>query len=137
MSISINTSNPNNIYAINCGTSTPKVGGSIDITSFPNLTSFACESNDITSFTASEPSPSLVNLSLSGNKLTDVINLPAFQNLTNYNVRYNALTGEVPDLDNNPNLKYFDAYSNKLTKINSLSGAINLVEFNVTLTACS
>jgi hypothetical protein len=49
MSLTIKTSNPNNVLAINCGTSTPKLGGSIDITSFPNLTSFVCADNNIIS----------------------------------------------------------------------------------------
>jgi hypothetical protein len=104
MSLSINTNNPNNIYAINCGTSTPRLRGSVNITSFPNLTSFICKDNDIESFTASNSIPSLAVLTLSGNKLSG-----------NF------------DANNIPNIVFLDISNNSLSAIDSTSNLNSLV----------
>lgn len=36
------------VVAINCGTSSPRLGGTINISAFPSLTGFTCRNNDIT-----------------------------------------------------------------------------------------
>jgi hypothetical protein len=89
MRLSIITDNPNNIYAIDCGTSTPKFSGSVNITFFPNLTSFVCKDNDIKNFTGSNITTSLSVLNLSGNKLTV---LPILSSLGNFNASDNQLS---------------------------------------------
>jgi len=102
MSLSIKTSNPNNIYSIDCGTSVPKLSGSVNITSFPNLTSFICVDNDITSFTAPEYMPSLLVLLLSSNKLTGTFSLTGFPNIQNVNLNKNlfdVVILSVPDIN--------------------------------------
>jgi hypothetical protein len=138
MSIAINTTNPNNILAINCGTSTPRLSGSVDITSFPNLTSFICIENDITAFSALDPIPSLAVLALSGNKLSgnfDANNIPnivfldisnnslsAIDTATNLNslvvlkARYNQFKNNF-NATRFPNLTSLDLYWNGLTAL--------------------
>ena len=105
MSLSINTTNPNNIYAINCGTSTPRLSGSVNITDFPNLNTFICKDNDIESFTASNTIPSLAILTLSGNKLSG-----------NF------------DANNIPNIAFLDISNNTLSAIDSTSNLNSLVD---------
>ena len=36
------------VTSINCGTSSPKLGGTINLSAFPNLQDFRCDNNDIT-----------------------------------------------------------------------------------------
>jgi hypothetical protein len=142
MKISITPSAGNSaVVSISCGTSTPKLSGSISISNFPNLTAFYCNNNDITNFSGSENCNKLGILYLSGNKFkthpnltnasslstlvlfsTPVTSIPNLNNcpeLKYYNVNSCALSGEIPSFDNLPNLLEFRA-----STTNSLSGAI-------------
>ena len=124
MSLSINTTNPNNIYAINLGTSSPKLSGSVNITSFSNLTSFVCKDNDIESFTGSNVIPSLAVLNLSGNKLTAVPTFSVGSKIETLNLSRNPIVGDF-DLSLIPNIKYIDIFNNnnvRLTNYGPLTG---------------
>ena len=124
MSLSINTTNPNNIYAINCGTSTPKLSGSVDITSFPNLTSFVCKDNDIVNFTGSNATTSLIVLNLSGNKLSAVPTFSVGNKIETLILARNPIVGDC-DFSLVPNIKYIDIFNNnntRLTNYGSLTG---------------
>jgi hypothetical protein len=68
------------ITAIDCGSSTPKLGGTLDVSAFPNLTSITCNSNGITKFQGYDNLTNLVTISLQDNSLTG--NIPNLSNLT-------------------------------------------------------
>jgi hypothetical protein len=60
------------ITAIDCGSSTPKLGGTIDVSAFPNLTSIRCISNGLTGFATGGSVPSsLGNFQANNNLLTE------------------------------------------------------------------
>jgi Leucine-rich repeat (LRR) protein len=148
MSIAINTNAPNNILAINCGTSTPRLSGSVDITSFPNLTSFICLENDITAFSALDPMPSLLVLLLSSNKLTGTFYLSGFSNLQNLDLRDNRFsniqTAVMPtvlalnldsnplsgtfNLDSYPNIVSLDLSNTSVSALNTSTGSLTSLQ---------
>jgi len=136
MSLSIKTSNPNNIYAINCGTSNPKLSGSVNITAFPNLTSFICVDNDITSFTALEYMPSLLVFLLSSNKLTGTFSLTGFPNIQNVNLN-NNLFDVIIEPDVMPSILTLNLDSNPLSGSFNLDRYPNIVTLNLSNTSIS
>ena len=76
---------PESIIAINCGDSFQRLDGTIDISAFPNLTSFSGKSNDITAITGYSNNVNLTNFIISDNKITGSIpDLSALTNLTDF-----------------------------------------------------
>ena len=61
---------PQSITSINCGSSTPRLGGSIDLSQFSALTSFVCNSNDIVEILGYENNSNLQTISFENNKIT-------------------------------------------------------------------
>jgi len=144
----------NQVTAINCGTSFPRLGGTIDISAFLNLQKFTCTNNAITVIsgisnlsalrefrcdsnllTGSIPSltsnTALTILNCSVNKLTGSIpSLSVNTALTILNCSVNELTGPIPSLSANTGLQQFYCNNNALTgPIPSLSANTELVEF--------
>jgi hypothetical protein len=104
------------VTAINCGNSTPRLGGAIDISAFPNLINFTCNNNDITSISDFSDNGNLEFLSILDNKLTGAI--PSLENLSK--VSYldcglNQFTGSIPPLSSNTTLNTFYCFNNNLT----------------------
>ena len=139
-SINIVPQNGNaSVTAINCGTSTPKLGGTIDVSAFPNLQEFRCNSNDITALSGYTNNSNLTIVDFAVNKVTGSIpGLTGMSNLQTFRCHTNQLTGSIPSLTGLSNLRYF--YCNnqlgttKLTgSIPSLSGLSNLQSFDCTL----
>jgi hypothetical protein len=133
--ISIFPRNGADLYKINCGTSSPKLGGTIDISPFPVLTDFTCVGNDITSFQGFANCTNLTTVTLTENKITGGFN-DIFPNLSNrldlmrFTVRNNLMTGTIPSLSALTNLVFFGCHANQLTgSIPSLSGLNNLEDF--------
>ena len=93
---------PESITAIDCGTSNPKLGGTVDLSQFPNLTSFRCDNNHITGITGVSGLNSLTTLSFLGNRITGSIpSLPP--NLINFDCSNTTseprtITGPLPTL---------------------------------------
>ena len=143
---SLTLSSPSSVTSITCGTSSPKLSGTIDVSSFPNLTSITCSSNWITKFQGYGALTQLVDIILSDNEFNQV----GFETLTNKpNLRtlnfaasvsnqYRWWTGEFPDLSGNPNLVTVNINNTRLTgsnlnfsaltKLTSLSIHFNLLE---------
>jgi len=144
--------NSNQVTSINCGTSLPKLSGSVNLTYFPNLTSFTCISNDIISLSGYNENSNLKILKCNDNKITgnipslssniklvsfhvqnnnligNIPNLNANNELVEFYCHNNNITGPIPNLNNNPQLKYFLCSVNELTGvIPSLSGLPNLL----------
>lgn len=143
------------ITEINCGGSTPRLGGVVDVSAFPNLTNFSCDNNNITAISGYSENSNLEVLSFIDNLLVD--NLPDLSGMTNLrDFRYNrnqisgpipsslnaltslqiyighnnAHTGSIPNLNNLVNLQLFYCDLNNLTgTIPSLNDNINLRDF--------
>ena len=58
------------VTQINCGTSSPRLSGGVNISAFPNLITFTCRNNDIVSFTGYSGNSNLQSIDVSNNKLT-------------------------------------------------------------------
>jgi Leucine-rich repeat (LRR) protein len=155
--ISLILQNNPTVTQINCGVSSPKLGGTIDLSAFPNIQEFRCEQNDITNISGynsntlntfqiqtnllSGSFPNLTGLnnlvtfwiynnSYSGSFPTGLANLT---NLQNFRCEANRLTGSIPSLSNFP-LRYFSCHNQtgttKLTgPIPALTGCPLLIEF--------
>jgi hypothetical protein len=143
------------ITAINCGTSVPRLGGTINLSEFPNLLDFICNSNDITAISGYETNANLRNIQFQQNKVTGPIpsltaltgletfrcftneltgSIPSFISnvkLVDFNCAQNALTGTIPSLSVNTKLEVFSCRNNQLTgSIPSLSGNPQLRVFS-------
>ena len=119
------------VTAINCGTSSPRLGGTVDISAFTNLNSFRCVNNDITIFTGNTLCPQLTTLDLSENKLTSfpsLTNMPLLQELR---LDYNTFTGSIPSLNSLTSLVTvrFNENTGITGNIPSLSLLTNLESF--------
>jgi hypothetical protein len=103
------------ITAIDCGSSTPKLGGTIDVSAFPNLISIRCISNGITRFQGYGPLTNLVAIEMGDNAfgaaqgnfetLSNKPNLETINFYATIGLQYNSWTGSFPDLTQNTQLK--------------------------------
>jgi hypothetical protein len=129
--ISIFSRSGANIKSISCGVSSPKLSGTINISSFPNLTGFTCFNNNITAFSGIESGTSLINLNLGYNSLRT---FPSFNHtplLQELRIENNLLSGSIPSLNNLTGLKLVRLQENKNVTGNlpSLSLLRNLESF--------
>ncbi len=132
-SISITPEFKNSIVTqINCGTSSPKLSGTIDISTFSNLQAFRCNSNDITALSGYADNSNLSVVQFFNNKITDSIpNLDLMTNLQDFRCDRNQLTGSIPSLSELTNLQIFQCDRNQLTgTIPNLSELNNLQDFS-------
>lgn len=120
-----------NITEINCGPSSPRLGGTVDVYAFPNLTTFICNSNDITSFSGYNNNSNLQTLQFFDNKISGQI--PSLSSMTNLNqmlCHQNLFTGSIPSLSGLSNLRTFFCFGNQLTgnipELNSLPNFLTL-----------
>ena len=124
---------PNNsvVTRINCGTSSPKLSGTIDLSAFPNLTGFTCNDNNITTIGGYENNANLISISFIVNQVTGSIpSLSALTNLVLFSCHSNQLTGSIPSLSGLNALQDFRCYLNNLTgSIPSLVGLTQLRYF--------
>ena len=148
--------NSNQVKVINCGTSSPRLGGTIDLSYYPNLNNFRCNSNDITHLSGYENNSNLQNLQFYDNKISGNLpslsamtslveilfhqnlftgSIPSLNGLTNLATLFcfgNQFTGNIPELNNLPNFITLHCASNILTgNIPSLSGAPNLINLYI------
>jgi len=129
--ISLILQNNPNVTQINCGTSSPRLGGTVDISAFPNLSGFTCDSNDITAINGYAQNSNLIAIRFIDNKVTGVIPpLSGLTKLQRFDCSTNQLTGPIPSLSGLTNLREFRCFTNQLTgPIPSLSGLTNLTNF--------
>jgi Ran GTPase-activating protein (RanGAP) involved in mRNA processing and transport len=131
ISIKIIPQYTNQVTVINCGTSSPRLSGTVDISAFTNLNTFICNNNDITTFTGNTLCTQLTALSLSQNKLTSFpsfTNMPLLQELR---VNNNTFTGSIPSLNSLTSLVTvrFNQNTGITGNIPSLSLLTNLESF--------
>lgn len=85
------------VTAIDCGTSTPRLGGTIDLSAFTNLQSFICDNNDITAINGYTSNTNIRNMQFNGNRVTGSIpSLNAMTNLLYFFARDNNFSGSLP-----------------------------------------
>lgn len=116
---------PASIRAINCGSSSPRLGGTLDVSAFPNLTSIRCVSNGITKFQGYGPLTELVTINLADNAFgADQGNFETLSNKPNLRevsmqaqvpAQYNNWTGTFPDFSSNLNLEIIRINNSSLT----------------------
>lgn len=119
ISISLSGQNPNDpITEINCGTSSPRFGGDINISLFPELTGFYCTGNDIKSINISN-NQKLRRLEIFDNQLTQLPStLSGNQSLVYFDCSNNEISGNIPDIRFNSALQYFNCSGNDFTGFN-------------------
>lgn len=109
----IQISNTANITSINCGTSTPKLRGFVDLSVFPNLIVFNAGLNDIQAIPSLNNNPALTELQIPFNNTSGSIpSLNNNINLRSFNCSGNLLTGSIPSLSANTSLRFFYCFSN-------------------------
>ncbi len=121
------------ITSIDCGESSPKLGGVVDISAFTNLKSFNCNLNDITEITGYENNSNLETLSFFSNKISQFPNLDQLVNLKNFNCYRNIITGSIPNISHLTKIEFFNCYENGSSlsgQIPSLNGLFNLKVFS-------
>jgi hypothetical protein len=139
-STTLDLSPPSSVTRITCGTSSPKLGGTIDVSSFPNLTSIICAGNGITNFQGYGSLTNLVDIDLRDNEFNQV----GFETLTNKpNLRtlnfagrvgnqYINWTGAFPDLSAITTLAAVLINNSSLTGSNlNLSALNNLTSLHI------
>ena len=127
----IDTDSQATMTAINCGTSSPKLGGVIDISDYLNLQEVRCNNNDITAISGYEDNSNLRVIQFFNNKVTGSI--PSFSGLNNlveFRCNSNQLTGPIPSLSSLSGLRVFLCSTNQLSgTIPSLDNLPDLVTF--------
>lgn len=132
---SLTLSSPSSVTSITCGTSSPKLGGTIDVSAFPNLTSITCSGNGITKFQGYGSLTNLIDINLSINELNQVgfetlSNKPGLRTLNfsgSVNNQYINWTGAFPDLSAITTLATVNINNSSLTGSNlNLSALTNL-----------
>ena len=120
------------VTKIYCGTSSPRLGGTVDISAFPNLQEFRCNANDITALSGYAQNSNLQVVEFFQNKVTGSIpSLSGLNNLQDFRCYTNQLTGPIPSLSGLTRLRDFRCATNQLTgPIPSLSGLTNLRTFS-------
>jgi len=100
----ITLTSPQNITFIDVGASNPKLGGTIDITEYNNLTEFYCNYNGVENFIDTNPTgkTTLDNIELKGNALSsfpDTSNYPVLKRLylQDSTVSLGAIPDNLPD----------------------------------------
>ena len=108
--------NSSEITGINVGTSTPKLGGVIDVSDFTNLQLLYCSGNDLTEVNGYADNPNMVNFRINGNKLsTPLPSLIGMSSLQRFYCNGNQITGSFPDITGLSNLIIFNIGNNEMS----------------------
>jgi hypothetical protein len=119
VSISLSGQLNDPITEINCGTSSPKLGGSVNISLFPELTGFYCTGNDIQNISDITKNTKLRRIEIFDNQLTQIPStLSGVSFLEYFDCSNNQITGNIPNLRFNSNLAYFNCSGNDLSEVN-------------------
>ena len=127
---------PSAVTKIDCGTSSPKLSGTIDVSAFENLQDLTCDGNHITEIAGFYDNPNIKIVLASQNKLTGTIPpLTGMPSLERYWVMVNEHTGGFPNINGLSKLGLINVGDNNLTgtlpaDLQSL-GVPNLFRFNV------
>ena len=131
----IPVTSPQNISSIHLGTSTPKLSGTVDVTSFINLTSFFARqgttANDLEGFIISEANDKLIYVDLVYNKLTGSANQYLPPNVETLIMQFNELNAPLSDLSSFTQLSAIATSTNPNMggNIPTLPSNINVIDF--------
>ena len=125
---------PSRITDIDCGSTSPKFGGSINLSAFTGLKNFTCINNGIVSLIGYSNKPSIEKLFFHDNAVSNEFEtLTGCTGLKEVDCKDNAITGSIPDLSGLNSLTVFRAYNNNLSgtipDLNTI-GIPNLTIFN-------
>ena len=124
------------VTQIDLGDSSPKLGGTVDVSLFTNLEELTCDGNDITEITGFYDNPNMKIVLAASNKLTGFIPaLTGMPLLERYWVMVNEHTGGFPNINGLSQLGVINVGQNNLTgtlpaDLQSL-GVPKLFRFNV------
>jgi Leucine-rich repeat (LRR) protein len=127
---------PSAVTKIDCGTSSPKLSGTIDVSAFENLEDLTCDGNDISEITGFYDNPNIKIVLAATNNLTGPIpDLTSMTSLERYWVMNNEHTGSFPNINGLSELGLINVGNNNLTgtlpaDLQSL-GVPNLFRYNV------
>ena len=124
------------VTQIDLGNSSPKLGGTVDVSLFTNLEELTCDGNDITGITGFYDNPNMKRVLAASNKLTGFI--PALTGMTSLQyfwVMVNNFTGSFPNINGLSQLGLINVGANNLTgtlpaDLQSL-GVPKLFRFNI------
>lgn len=124
------------VVGLSCGSSNPKLDGSVNIGNFPNLTAFKCNNNDVSTVIGLNNCTKIQVLDLSANKLSGNLptSLSAFPDLKRLLLTSNLLSSAPAIHANNTNLQYFGTNANTITAtIDNLDNFIlpNLTDYRI------
>lgn len=107
---------PSQITDINCGSTSPKFGGSINLSAFTGLKNFTCVGNGIESLIGYSDKPSIEKLFFYDNDVSNEFEiLTGCTGLKEVDCRDNEITGSIPNLTGLNSLTVFRAYNNNLS----------------------
>lgn len=106
--------NPERVLSLNLGESIPKLKGNIDLSSFPNLSTFLGNNNDIQNIKISNID-NLRYFDVYGNLLTVFPDINAHPYMNYFVCRDNLIEGKIPELSGNLFIERFYCHSNLLT----------------------
>jgi hypothetical protein len=96
---SISLLSPSSITKIDCGLSSPKLGGTINLSAFTNLQEFRCIGNDITVIIGYTNNVNLLIVDFNNNKINGTIpDLTAMTGLQIFRCNSNQFQGNIPKL---------------------------------------
>ena len=123
---------PQNITSIDVGTSTPKLGGVIDVSGFTNLQEIRCNGHDLTEVKGYADLPNIKKIVIADNLLTALPSLTGNTNLTSVDCSRNNISQVFPDLSSNTNLRVFLCFRNQLSgNVFDISSNLNMDHFGV------
>ena len=108
----LNLTSPTTIQSIDLGTSTPKLGGVVNVTGFTNLTTLIGDTNDITDFILSDANDQLTFINLKNNLLTGSVNQYMPSNIEVIQLPVNTLDQPLTDLSGFTQLRHIDCAFN-------------------------
>jgi Leucine-rich repeat (LRR) protein len=127
---------PEAVIGIDCGKSSPKLSGTIDVSAFENLQDLTCDDNDISEITGFYDNPNIKIVLAAANNLTGPIpDLTSMTSLERYWVMNNEHTGGFPNINGLSELGLINVGNNNLTgtlpaDLQSL-GVPNLFRYNI------
>jgi Leucine-rich repeat (LRR) protein len=124
------------VTSIDCGTSSPILGGTLDVSAFENLKELKCVGNNITEITGGIGNPNIEIWLVAQNKLSGSIpDISGMTSLRRFWVTVNEYTGSFPDISGLSNLGVINVGDNNLNGTLPAAlgplGLTSLFRFNV------
>jgi len=103
------------VTQIDCGSSSPKLSGTINLSAFPNLQNFLCVNNGISGISGYVENSNLKTFEFSDNLVTSLPSLTGLIDLRDFRCGSNQITGVLPNVSGLQNLERFYCLNNRLS----------------------